>query len=122
MQTLIDTTGKYDKVDISVTSASGDPRYIKAYRKFEFGKITTGQNFGWTSKGQLTNTGDKTAQYVKVIGVAYDAKGNIMGIGYSYAKVEKIAPGKASPFEVQYIGIKTKPARFEYFVSAQEAE
>lgn len=117
---LIDTTGKHAKVDIAIESLSGDPRFSTPYRKFEFGKITTGRNFGWTAKGQLTNSGDKNAEFVKVVGVAYDAKGALLGVAFSYAKVDKIGPGKASPFELQWSEIKVKPARFEYYVSASE--
>jgi hypothetical protein len=121
--TLIDVTGPYAKVDVSVSSKPGDPpSYLKLYRSFEFSKITTGKSFGWTAKGSLKNTGKKEAQFVQVIGVAYDAKNNIMGITTAYTGMKLIAPGASSPFELQFANVKTKPARFDYFVSGREAD
>jgi hypothetical protein len=74
---------------------------------------------GWPKiVGQVTNSGGQLATSVRVIAAVYQADGKLLEVGSTTAKLQEIAPGQSSPFELTFIGgrgIKEIP-RHELFV------
>ncbi len=50
--------------------------------------------------GEVFNTGDSTAHYVKVISNFYDSNDEIVGIGWTFTTIDNIYPNGKSPFEI----------------------
>jgi hypothetical protein len=50
--------------------------------------------------GQVANTGDSPARFVKVAATLYDAQGRVVQTELGYASLDQIAPGGSSPFEI----------------------
>ncbi len=50
--------------------------------------------------GEVQNSGDTDAEYVKVVVTFYDGAGAVAGVAYSYTALDTIPAGATSPFEV----------------------
>jgi hypothetical protein len=49
--------------------------------------------------GEVLNTGDTNAEYVRVVITLYDTQGDVVGVGYTYTELDIIPPGGTSPFD-----------------------
>lgn len=49
-------------------------------------------------RGEVKNTGDIPAEFVKLIITLYDAGGNVVGMGFTYTELGTIPAGGTSPF------------------------
>lgn len=55
---------------------------------------------GWLHvRGEVQNTGDTPAEFVKIVVTLYDAAGNVVGTDFAYTDIDTIPPGGTSPFE-----------------------
>jgi hypothetical protein len=60
-----------------------------------------GKDDGWLYiRGEVVNTGQSDAEWVKVVATLYDAQGNVVGAEYSYAELDVVPAGGRSPFEI----------------------
>jgi len=50
-------------------------------------------------RGEVQNTGETEAKYVKVVVTLYDAADQVVGMDYTYCELDVIPPGETSPFE-----------------------
>jgi len=57
-------------------------------------------NIGWLHiRGEVINTGDTDAEYVKIIVTLYDAEGHFVGMDFAYTDLDVVPAGGTSPFE-----------------------
>lgn len=54
--------------------------------------------------GQVVNTGNETATLVRLTVAVYDKNGELLEVRDGFAKLDEIAPGQSSPFEIEFIG------------------
>jgi hypothetical protein len=58
------------------------------------------EDLGWLHvRGEVQNTGDTPAEFVKIVVTLYDAAGNVVGTDFTYTELDAIPPGGTSPFE-----------------------
>lgn len=50
-------------------------------------------------RGEVKNTGQTPAEYVKVVITLYDADGGVVGMDFTYTDLDTIPPGETAPFE-----------------------
>jgi hypothetical protein len=50
-------------------------------------------------RGEVQNTGNTPAEFVKIVVTLYDAGGNVVGTDFTYTQLDAIPPGETSPFE-----------------------
>jgi len=65
----------------------------------EFGE---GQFFDQAVVGELTNTGDRSAEFVHVVAAFYDEEGNILQVGDNYIDADVLAAGETIEFMVDF--------------------
>ena len=53
-----------------------------------------------TIVGEIMNTGDRTANGVKIIATLYDVNNQIVGTEYTYAEISDLKVGQVSPFKI----------------------
>lgn len=71
--------------------------------------------------GRVVNTGRQTAEFVKVIAVAYDAASQVLDVADGYTALKRIAPGADAPFQLNLYGLRAAPARVEVVVEGRVA-
>jgi hypothetical protein len=54
-------------------------------------------------RGEVQNTGDTSAELVRVIITLYDGAGNVVAMGDTFATLDVIPPGETSPFEIRTV-------------------
>lgn len=55
---------------------------------------------GWLHvRGEVQNTGDTPAEFVKIVVTLYDAAGNVVGTDFTYTDLDVVPAGGTSPFE-----------------------
>jgi len=58
------------------------------------------EDAGWLHvRGEVQNTGDTPAEFVKVVITLYDAAGNVIGTDFTYTDLDAVPAGGTSPFE-----------------------
>ena len=58
------------------------------------------EDAGWLHvRGEVQNTGDTPAEFVKVVITLYDAAGNVIGTDFTYTDLDTVPAGGTSPFE-----------------------
>lgn len=77
---------------------------------------------GYTLTGLVKNTGSKTASLVYVSAVAYDASGNVIDVGWTFATLNEIAPNGDSPFSLDFSNLTTAPASYEVYAVSSFSE
>jgi hypothetical protein len=75
---------------------------------------------GYALSGRITNTGNKTAESVKVVATAYDPNGKVVDVGWTFSKLNQIQAGGNAPFELQFANLKSAPAKYEVYVQGRE--
>jgi hypothetical protein len=50
-------------------------------------------------RGEVQNTGDTPAEFVKIVVTLYDAAGEVVGTDFAYTELDTVPPGSTSPFE-----------------------
>jgi len=57
--------------------------------------------YGWFHvKGEVQNTGDRSAEFVEIIGTFYDAAGIVIACDFTFTELDVLAPGQKSPFDM----------------------
>ena len=90
-------------------------------RDFEINDAAQGAGlFGYEIKGVIANACADTVEYVKVVAAVYDMERNLIGVGFTYAELEELAPGATVPFEVLLIDVDaTQAVSFDLIVEAE---
>jgi hypothetical protein len=58
------------------------------------------EDAGWLHvRGEVQNTGDTPAEFVKIVITLYDAAGNVIGTDFTYTDLDAVPAGGTSPFE-----------------------
>ncbi|MBN1121190.1 MAG: protein kinase [Anaerolineae bacterium] len=81
----------------------GDPAtYLHSYNDFEIiadnGHI--GSLSGYQIEGEVRNTGDHAAEFVKVVASLYNSDGVIIGTSFTYVSADILQPGESSTFDL----------------------
>jgi hypothetical protein len=50
-------------------------------------------------RGEVQNTGDTPAEFVKIVVTLYDMAGNVVGTDFTYTNLDVVPAGETSPFE-----------------------
>lgn len=50
--------------------------------------------------GEVKNIGNCNVSNVEIISTLYNAKGEVIGAEYTYSRIDELAPGETSPFEI----------------------
>ncbi|HWQ15108.1 MAG TPA: FxLYD domain-containing protein [Roseiflexaceae bacterium] len=73
-------------------------------------------------RGSVHNEAARDAQYAEVVVVFYDADGMVVGVGSTYAddgEGDRIAPGGAAPFRLDFVSFSGEPAAFYIYAEAR---
>lgn len=78
----------------------------------------------YTITGRVRNTGDKPAEQVEVIAILYDQNDNPISLYAGYTQLDRLAPGRTSPFSVEFLFLESPESvkRFEVYVQGYEAD
>lgn len=82
-------------------------------------------NVQWTADrivGEVTNTGDAPAQFVRINAIGYDAAGEVTSVEFTFAQLDRLEPGATSPFEISLFTSPPIPATYDLTVSANIAD
>lgn len=72
---------------------------------------------GWLHiRGEVENTGDTAAEFVKIVATLYDAAGVVVGTDFTYTDLDIVPAGGTSPFET---GTDHWPGFDHYEIQAQ---
>jgi len=91
----VDMISKYE-VQSSVSQSSPLPQKLELspVRVFE-------DEYGYHHVvGEVSNTGESTAHFVKIISSFYDKNDDLVGVGWAYTTLDNIYPNGKSPFEI----------------------
>lgn len=73
----------------------------------------------FTIGGQVRNAGSSPVEYVQVIAAAYDAQDNLVGVDYTFTRLDVLSAGGTSPFELSLREPLAPVARYELVVQSQ---
>jgi hypothetical protein len=78
---------------------------------------------GYNISGLVENRCDTRVDFVRVVGSVFDAKGQLIGVGMTIAKLDVLAPGQSSPFELILTDVSAEEAtRFALLAEADVTE
>ena len=99
---LIPDAPEFETYELAVEGNQADTEDIEdAYRDLEIGDtIGAMRSTTYIISGLVTNTGDKAAEYVKIMAVIYDENGDVIATEYTYTDLDELAPDATSPFEL----------------------
>lgn len=72
-----------------------------------------------TLEGKIRHQGDRPAQNIRVLGVAYAADGRVLSLSTSVATPSSLQPGEYARYQLTLVLPKERPTRTEAFVMAQ---
>jgi hypothetical protein len=75
-----------------------------------------GQFFDQAVVGELTNTGDRSAEFVHVVAAFYDEDGTIIQVGDNYVDVDMLAAGESAEFSVDFESFDQIAATYQLWV------
>lgn len=93
--------------EYEITIEADEVFFFDAYRDLEIvsanGKVPA---FGaYEIVGEVVNTGDSDAEFVKVVAILYGADGKLLGTDYTYTTLYKVIAGGTSPFTILVLQI-----------------
>jgi hypothetical protein len=75
---------------------------------------------GYSINGLIENNCGATVEFVEIMGSVYDADSRLIDVAMTFAKLEELAPGQASPFELSFSNANVEAvASFELNVEAE---
>jgi hypothetical protein len=88
--------------DYQILLQGGKAEYVERCHEFEVVSQDLERLGSGTSeiKGEIKNTGTQTCEYIHISAAFYDAGGNLVGVGSSYARRDQVEPGETSRFEL----------------------
>jgi len=93
--------------EYEVFSQGDATNYYQTTEAFEVTNVTAAsQEFlGYTIEGEVRNTGQVTAQFIRIVASVFDAQGTMLGAEYTFCTRDTLAPGESSPFDLTFISI-----------------
>lgn len=113
------------KIQVQAEPYSDSPFMIfRPYLDLKTDKVTgqLSQLGVYSLSGKVTNLGNKTAGFVKIVGVAYDKNGKVIDVADGYSSLDKVQAGKDSPFQIMFGYIKAAPASYVVFAQGRESQ
>lgn len=114
------TTPKWDKekIQVQATTGAGFMAPLEGLTTTDVNGVLNKNEFlpSYVLNGQVKNGSQKTATLIMVIGAIYDDKGQLIDASNALTKLNEIEPGATAPFELQFLGQKTEPAKFQTWV------
>lgn len=78
---------------------------------------------GYSISGLVENRCDTRVDYIRVVGSVFDVEDQLVGVGMTIAKLDALAPGQASPFELILTDVSAEDAtRFALLAEADVTE
>jgi len=120
--------GKYKQIDLQVEADPYDPEGYAATGRAS-GLSIEGTNDTppsdeynpYTITGQVRNKGKTPAQYVSITAIFFDKSGKPLGVQNSYTDLDRVRPGKTSPFSLTFYGDTARQvARYELWVNGSK--
>jgi len=71
-------------------------------------------------KGEIQNTGEQTAHFVKVVGSVYDSNQKLIGISFTYTTKNDIYPNQSSPYDLVFTDLFGDPVSYQIFAESVE--
>lgn len=101
---ILSPTGKADKISLTGQAARFDPNGFHIFAPaagLSVEGITLGKGYlGASVTGRVKNGGSGAATLISVIAAGYDKAGKLVDVNNSYAKVDPLAAGATSPFQI----------------------
>jgi hypothetical protein len=118
----------FDSYRIEVRSGDADLELRTTVRELRvdapsFGGTQYGGSVG--VRGTVSNRASVPAQYTEVLVVFYDAEGQVVGVGSTYADTgdsKVIAPGGSAPFDLNFVVLSGKPQSAYVFAEGKNYE
>ena len=93
----IDEYGAVDSYKLQIEADVGE----LGRQDLVIGSHGTYEQYDWLYiRGEVQNTGDTDAEWVKIVATLYDAAGNAVGMGYTFADLDVVPAGGTSPFDM----------------------
>lgn len=67
--------------------------------------------------GEVQNIGDVSAEFVQIVGIGYNAAGDVIAVENTYSQLDRLDPGQSSPFDIAMFGKTEAPATFQIFAN-----
>jgi hypothetical protein len=84
------------------------------YRSLVAQGVTTSAEFGYYQiKGEVKNTGTRTATYVKLVVTYYNAEGKVIGIAFTFTNPIDIDAGQTAQFDCSSYPLEILPASYQ---------
>ena len=78
---------------------------------------------GYNISGLVENRCDTRVDFIRVVGSVFDAEDQLIGVGMTIAKLDAVAPGQSSPFELILTDVSAEEATsFALLVEADATE
>jgi hypothetical protein len=77
---------------------------------------------GWDIAGKVVHDGQVGAKFVKILILGLDEDDKLLGVHFTYADAETLQPGQSARWSSPSVMLGSKPAKFEYVVSAMVAD
>lgn len=95
--------------------------YLKSQSKSNFvisGKINiTKGGFDWIKfLGEIKNTGDRKARFIKIHFTRYDNNGTVIGTEFTYTTPTDLEPQQIGTFDCGTIVLYSKVAKYKYHI------
>lgn len=76
---------------------------------------------GWKLTGKVVHEGTEPAKFVKIVAMGLDEQGKLLGVHFTYADAQNLAPGQTARWSVPSAVFAADPAKFDFTVSATVA-
>jgi hypothetical protein len=107
--------------EVSPRKATYIPPTVDGLR-LEVGPVSASGGFGSSLvvKGKVFHEGDVPARFVRIRALGFDASDKLLGLYYTYADAEVLAPGASARFNI-YMHAPVAPKRWEFSVRGSPA-
>jgi len=93
----IDEYGEVDSYELQVEADHGE----LGRQDLLVGSHDAYEEYDWLHiRGEVQNTGDTDADWVKVVATLYDGAGIVVGMGYTFTELDVVPAGGTSPFDM----------------------
>lgn len=111
---FLESPGEWSEFEVTV-QGDEDLSFLSTYSELEIvshtGRVPT---FGeYEIIGEIRNIGDKTASFVEVVAILFDAEEKFIGTNFTFASLDKIPPEGTSPFALTILDAAGDVARYE---------
>jgi hypothetical protein len=110
-------------IDAYVLEASGEDASDEPFLGIQFIQhdALLGQDDELIVIGEVNNVADRPASQVRVACAVYDAAGDVLDVGVTYAEREILEPQGISPFKLRLAKVNGAPENYHVIAYAQEA-